>query len=116
MKGTVGLETAVTLTGSEGRIVVDLEGIRIHSVHHEDIRTKPGVTTIRPVNPKWAIAGMQAGLQDLITSMDEGRETSSPPEQARTTVAVIQAILMSVARGNVPVRLEEVAPTPAAAG
>jgi UDP-N-acetyl-2-amino-2-deoxyglucuronate dehydrogenase len=112
MKGTIGLDTAVTLTGSEGRIVLDLEGIRIHSVHHEDIRTKPGVTTIRPVNPKWTIAGMQAGLQDLITSMDEGHETSSPPEQARTTVAVIQAILMSVARGNVPVRLDELAQTP----
>ena len=66
MKGTIGLDTAVTLTGSDGRIVVDLEGVRIHSVHHEDIRTKPGVTTIRPVNPKWTIAGMQAGLQDLI--------------------------------------------------
>jgi predicted dehydrogenase len=115
MKGTIGLDTAVTLTGSEGRIVLDLEGVRIHSVHHEDIRTKPGVTTIRPVNPKWTIAGMQAGLQDLVTSMDEGHETSSPPEQARTTVAVTQAILMSVARGNIPVRLEELAPAPAAA-
>lgn len=116
MKDTVGLDTAVTLTAKDGRIVVDLEGIRIHSVHHEDIRTKPGVTTIQPVRPNWTIAGMQAGLQDLITSMDAGREPASPPESARTTVALTQAILMSQARGNVPVRLEELAainPTPA---
>ena len=115
MKNTIGLDTGVTLTGKDGRILVDLEGIRIHTVQHENIRTKPGVTTIRPVTPRWSVAGMQAGLQDLIDSMDEGREPASPPESARTTVAVIQAILLSQARGNVKVRLEELAParTPA---
>ena len=86
-----------------------------HSVFHEDIRTKPGVTTVRPIHPRWTHAGMQAGLQDVIDSLDAGRPTSSPPESARTTVALIQAILMSQARGNVKVMLEELAPvkTPA---
>jgi predicted dehydrogenase len=110
MKDTIGLDTSVTLTARDARILVDLEGIRIHSVHHEDIRTKPGVTTIQPVTPHWTIAGMQAALQDLIDSMDAGRQPASPPESARTTVALIQAILMSQARGNVPVRLDELAP------
>ncbi|MEP6637731.1 MAG: Gfo/Idh/MocA family oxidoreductase [Chloroflexota bacterium] len=109
VKGTVGLDTAVTLTGADARVVVDLEGIRIHSVFHEDIRTKPGVTTVRPIVPRWTRAGMQAGLHDLIDSMDAGRDPASPPESARTTVAVIQAILMSQARGNVPVKLAELA-------
>lgn len=109
-KDTVGLDTGVTLTGLNGRILVDLEGVRVHSVFHEDIRTKPGVTTVRPIHPRWTHAGMQAGLQDVIDSLDAGRPTSSPPESARTTVALIQAILMSQARGNVPVKLEELAP------
>ena len=45
---------------------------------------------------------MQAGLQDLIAAMDEGHETSSPPEQARMTVAVTQAILLSAGPGQRP--------------
>jgi hypothetical protein len=63
-----------------------------------------------PEAPRWTMAGMQAGLQDLITSMDTGRRPASPPETARTTVALTQAILMSQQRGNVPVRLDELAP------
>ncbi len=108
-KDTVGLDTGVTLTGLNGRILVDLEGVRLHSVFHEDIRTKPGVTTVRPIHPRWTRAGMQAGLQDVIDSLDAGRPTSSPPESARTTVALIQAILMSQARGNIKVDLAELA-------
>ena len=110
MKDTVGLDTSVTLTGPEGRILVDLEGIRVHSVHHEDIRTKPGVTTIQRISPRWTMAGMQAGIQDLVTAMDEGRDPASPPEAARATVAITQAILESQARGNIKVMLSEFDP------
>ena len=109
-KDTVGLDTSVTLTGPEARVLVDLEGIRIHSVHHEDIRTKPGVTTIQRVAPHWTVAGMQAAMLDLITAMDEGRDPASPPEAARATVAITQAILESQARGNVKVMLSEFDP------
>jgi hypothetical protein len=90
--------------------VVDLEGIRLHSVHHEDIRTKPGVTTIQRLSPRWTVAGMQAAVLDLVTAMDEGRDPASPPEAARATVAITQAILESQARGNVKVQLSEFAP------
>jgi hypothetical protein len=71
--------------------------------------------TVRPIKTHWTRAGMQAGLQDTIDALDTGRPPSSPPESARTTVALIQAILMSQARGNVKVDLEELAPvsTPA---
>ena len=65
--------------------------------------------TVRPIKPHWSYAGMQAGLQDVIDSLDAGREPSSPPESARTTVALIQAILMSQALGNVKVDLQELA-------
>jgi hypothetical protein len=58
---------------------------------------------------------MQAGLQDVIDSLDTGRPPSSPPESARTTAALVQAILMSQARGNVKVNLEELAPVAAPA-
>ena len=58
---------------------------------------------------------MQAGLQDVVDSLDTGRPPSSPPESARMTVALIQAILMSQARGNVKVMLEELAPVNAPA-
>lgn len=110
MKDTVGLDTSVSLTGPEARLVVDLEGIRLHSVHHEDIRTKPGVTTIQRLSPRWTVAGMQAAFLDLVTAMDEGRDPASPPEAARATVAITQAILESQARGNVKVQLSEFAP------
>jgi predicted dehydrogenase len=110
MKDTVGLDTMVTLTGPEARIIVDLEGVRMHSVHHEDIRTKPGVTTIQRLSPHWTVAGMQAAVNDLVTAMDEGRDPASPPEAARATVAITQAILESQARGNVKVQLSEFAP------
>lgn len=110
VKDTVGLETSVSLTGPLARVVVDLEGIRIHSVYHEDIRTKPGVTTIQRPVARWTVAGMQAAIIDLVTAMDEGRDPASPPEAARMTVAITQAILESQARGNIKVHLSEFAP------
>lgn len=116
MKDTVGVEHAVTLHLKEARIHFDLEGIRLHSSYSEDIRTKPSVPRVQPVRPSWTMAGMQAGIADLITAMDEGRDPASPPEAARATVAITQAILLSQARGNVIVRLDELAPTPASGG
>lgn len=110
VKDTVGLDTSVSLTGPEARVIVDLEGIRLHSVHHLDIRTKPGVTTIQRPFPRWTVAGMQAAIIDLVSAMDEGRDPASPPEAARATVAITQAILESQARGNVKVQLSEFAP------
>jgi hypothetical protein len=53
---------------------------------------------------------MQAAVRDLVTAMDEGRDPASPPEAARATVAIIQAILESQARGNIKVQLSEFAP------
>ena len=111
MKDTVGLDTSVSLTGPEARLVVDLEGIRLHSVlprghPHETRRHRRSSGS----SPRWTVAGMQAAVLDLITAMDEGRDPASPPEAARQTVAITQAILESQARGNVKVQLSEFAP------
>ena len=59
--------------------------------------------------PSGRSPGCRPGLQDLIDSIDEGRPTVQPARAARPTVALIQAILMSQARGNVKVMLEELA-------
>ena len=83
MKDTVGLDTRVTLTGPDARIVVDLEGIRLHSVYHEDIRTKPGVTTIRPITPRWTVAGMQARAPGPGHRFDGRRSRSGQPARVR---------------------------------
>lgn len=113
IKDTAVTDMAVHLHGSDGRIVIDLLGIRLVSVRNEDVRTKPGVPSIQPIQPRWTVAGMQAGILDLITSMDAGRDPASPPESARATVAITQAILLSQARGNVIVHLDELGPAPA---
>lgn len=110
IKDTAVTDMAVYLAGSEGRIVIDLSGIRLVRVQNENPRYQAGVPTIQPVNPRWTMAGMQAGIADLLTAMDEGRDPASPPESARATVAITQAVLLSQARGNVKVHLDELAP------
>ena len=68
------------------------------------------VCTIEIIEPKFTVTGMQAAVLDLIRCMEQGGQTQSPPEVARHTVAVTDAILLSQARGNVPVKLAELDP------
>ena len=97
------------LVASEGRIVVDLEGIRIHLMENTDVRTTPGIPSVRPVTPNFTVSGFQAAWLDLFTALETGRPVQSPPESARQTVALTEAILLSQQRGNVPVQLDELA-------
>lgn len=110
IKDTAVTEMSVYLAGSEGRIVIDLSGLRLVRIQNDNPRYQAGVPSIQPVSPRWSVAGMQAGIIDLVRSMDEGRDPASPPETARATVAITQAVLLSQARGNVVVRLDELAP------
>jgi predicted dehydrogenase len=110
MKDTIPGEVVVHLTGNRGRLSMDLEGMRICTYESEDIRTKPGISRIERVSPRFTVGGMQAAILDLMGAMDRGDDPLSPPESARQTVALTQAILLSQARGNVPVKLEEFAP------
>jgi predicted dehydrogenase len=109
MKDTLPGENVMHLTGPTGRLTVDHEGMRLLTYESEDLRTKPGVAKIERVTPKWTVAGMQAGILDLLAAMDGLREPASPPESARMTVAVTEAILHSQARGSVKVHLDELA-------
>lgn len=114
MKDTIAAEMLVLLVGPEGRVLVDLEGIRIHGMANTDIRTTAGVPSVRPVTPRWTVAGFQAAWLDLFAALDTGRPVQSPPASARQTVALTEAILLSQQRGNVRVRLDELgARTPA---
>ena len=45
-----------------------------------------------------------AAIADLIDAVEQGRETVSPPREARRTLSVLLAILQSQATGNTPVR------------
>jgi predicted dehydrogenase len=109
MKDTLAADLVVHLVGADGRAVVDLEGLRVQGMDNTDVRTKAGVPRVRPVVPRYTVAGFQAAWLDLLRSLETGSEVQSPPESARHTVAVTEAILLSQQRGNVPVRLDEVA-------
>ena len=49
-------------------------------------------------------ADTPALIADLIEAMEQGRETVSPPREARLTLSIILAILQSQAAGNAKVR------------
>ena len=109
MKDTIAADLVMHLVGPEGRLIVDLEGMRLQSMYNEDVRTKAGVPSIRPITPHWTVAGFQAAWLDLLDVLDNGGEVQSSPASARLTVALTQAILLSQQRGNVRVRLDELA-------
>ena len=107
MKDTIAAEMVMLLVAGDGRIVVDLEGVRIHQMQNTDIRTTAGIPSVRPVSPSYTVAGFQAAWLDLFDALDTGGQVQSPPGSARQTVALTEAILLSQQRGNVPVRLDE---------
>ena len=111
MKDTVP-ELRVDLIGPDGRISLDVEGLRMITIKSEDLRTNPLVTRIEPITPAWTVAGIQAALQDLIAAVELGRPTASSPATARQAVAITQAILESQAQGNRPVRVARIAAAP----
>ena len=97
MKDTVAADVLLHLIGPEGRLNIDLEGMRIMSVANEDVRTKAGVATISR-HATLDGGGFQAAWLDLIDALETGREVESPAESARRTVALTQAILLPAAR------------------
>jgi len=98
-------EVRVDLIGPRGRLSIDAEGFRLVTFESEDLRSKPPVTRIERLSPRWTVSGIQAALLDLIAAMETGRPTASSPATARRTVAITQAILESQASGNTPVRV-----------
>jgi predicted dehydrogenase len=102
-------ELTLTLLGPKGKVIIDLVGMRLITVETTDVRTRAGTQTVEIIQPRATVAGMQAAVRDLIDSLEAGRDTQSPPETARQVVAITDALLLSQARGHVPVRLSELA-------
>ncbi|MDQ3657319.1 MAG: Gfo/Idh/MocA family oxidoreductase [Chloroflexota bacterium] len=98
------------MKSSTPQVSVDLFGsdARIHANDGSAVilrQTEDGLATI-PIVPKGSMQGMQAGIVDLLTAIETGREVQSPPREARKTVALIEAILASQAAGNVRVAVD----------
>ena len=93
-----GMKTAapmlqIELIGSKGTIVVGDEWART------ELLTETGVAT-SPITPHGTMGGMQAAVADLLTALENGTPTQSPPREARKAVAIIEGILQSQASGN----------------
>ncbi len=78
---------------------------RIHTNDDLAVRVMPAKDglTQQILVPRSTRGGMAAAVADLIESLESGRPTQSPPEEARKTVALTEAILESQARGNAKV-------------
>lgn len=81
------------LIGSEGRIELNDQRAAVFR------QTDAGIAET-PILPSGTKQGMQAALLDLLYAMETGERPQCPPDEARTTVAVIEAILESQHEGN----------------
>ena len=90
-------DTIITLRGDKGRLVVDEVGVRLEAMEGGALRRTEHVL------PAWTVAGMEAAVRDLLVGLETGRPVASPPEDARQSAAITQAILESQSRGSVPV-------------
>ena len=102
-------EVVVHLIGSDGRIAIDSEGLRVILAERVDSRSPvPGMQGPRVLHlkPSYTYAGMEAAIRDLIVELETGRPTLSPPNEAWRTVAITDAVLRSQAGGRIPVSVE----------
>jgi predicted dehydrogenase len=89
----------VDLSGESGRIQVNDGGATLI------FATESGHAEQRIV-ARHSRAGMHAAAADLIHAVETGEPPQCPPEEARKTVALIQAILDSQAQGNARVAVD----------
>jgi predicted dehydrogenase len=89
-------EISADVYGATGRIHVN-DDLAVRVVPAE------GGLTQQVLVPRSTRDGMAAAVAELIEAMEAGRPTTSPPEAARQTVALTEAILESQARGNAKV-------------
>lgn len=95
-------EISVNLIGERGRIHVNDQSATLH------LPSDAGFIS-RPIVPKGTLGGMQAAIVDLLTALETGGRPQCPPEEARKTVALIEAVLASQAAGNARVAVERAA-------
>jgi predicted dehydrogenase len=83
----------VELFGDHGSIQADDQLVEISRV------TEGGMVS-QAIVPRATMGGMQAGIVELMNATTGGGDLQCPPEEARKTVALIEAILESQAAGN----------------
>lgn len=100
-------DVVVDVSCLEGRIVIDALGARMIEARRGSDGTPDSVSrpVVSALAPKFTVSGMRAGVADLIDAHRRGSEPSGSARSARTTVAVIDAMLRSNADGNARVAL-----------
>lgn len=90
-------DVSIQIQCREGRIAIDSLGARVVENPRTSDGTPASITgpVSRPLKPRHTVSGMQAGLLDLLDARTKGGHPSSSAASARTTVAVLDAILRS---------------------
>ncbi len=99
----------VALRGANGRIVVDEQGATmtvIEQIGHGTQAAQSAPRTER-INPDWTYAGMEAGIRDIINSLETGQPTAGPAEHGWRSAAILDAVLRSQVDGNRPARIDK---------
>jgi predicted dehydrogenase len=95
-------EFELDVFGEKGRLRINNQSAQVWQPMTDSLpitlthRTLPVPMTLRADTP--------AAVADLVQAIETGRETASPPREARKTLAIILAMLQSQAAGNIPVR------------
>ena len=96
------IELELDVFAEEGRLRVDNYAAEVwERVPDAELITMSRRTL--PV-PMTQLADTPATIADIIDAIEQGRETVSPPRQARKTLSIILALLQSQAAGNTPAR------------
>ncbi|MFP5331929.1 MAG: Gfo/Idh/MocA family protein [Acidimicrobiia bacterium] len=90
-------DVSINVAFRDARITIDALGARVVAVPRTGDGTPGGVSgpILQPLKPRATRSGMVAGLIDLIDSHRAGREPTCSAQSARSTVAVLDAILRS---------------------
>jgi predicted dehydrogenase len=98
----------VTLRGQDGRLTLTDQGAQatfVRLIGHGAQADWSNPQTEQIV-PAFTVAGMEAGIRDVIAGIETGRPTASPAEHGWRSVAIVDAVLRSQADGNRPARID----------
>ena len=92
----------ITLRGPGGRLTLDDEGAEVTVIQLIGHGAQAEWTTPKTerIVPTWTVAGMEAGIRDVITGIETGRPTAGPAEDAWRAAAIIDGVVRSQAAGN----------------
>ena len=99
----------VTLRGADGRITLDDQGAQVTYVRliGHGAQADWSAPQTEQIVPAGTVAGMEAGIRDLIVGLETGRATAGPAEDAWRSAAILDAVLRSQVNGNAPARIQK---------